>query len=164
MEPFGSILGALGSIASIISLVALWKKGGTWILRGLLLSVAALTVLSSYFSYQYFALTKPAVERLAKQESLRTAVQGFIKNNYAEVTQFDIGANEGIVNSGLIILEIHQELFPDTYKKIKSEFITDNEFVQNYRDKHEHRRASEVAAQRMLTLLKALAGVHPSAI
>jgi hypothetical protein len=158
LEPFGSILGALGSIASFISAFALWKQRTSWVLPAALLLIFALTALSSYFSYQYFQLTQPVVVRRAKQDALRSSIQAFLAKYPTAPSYWEPGQNEGIIKSGLIILELHKDLFPDSYAKIRSDVDADISFAQQHRDGQDQRAAMYTAAKNVLTVLKALAG------
>jgi hypothetical protein len=158
LEPFGTILGALGSIASLVSLVALWKTNKPWLLRGLLVLVFVLTALSSFFSFKYFTITQPEAVRKAKQVELKSAVQAFLKDNPIQPSYWEPGQNEGIIKSGLIILELHKDLFPDSYSKIREDIKADIEFAQQHRDTQNNRDAMDAAAKNILTILKALAG------
>lgn len=158
MEPFGSILGALGSIASLVSLVALWKKGQGWALRLALCAIFGLTGFSAVLSFRYFQATRPEAIRLAKQVALRGSVKEFLRSNSIDASYWSPGQNEGIVKSGLILLEMNKDLFPDSYSRIRADIDADIAFAQQHRDSQEQRVAMDVAAKNMLTLLKALAG------
>ena len=131
MEPFGSILGAVGSIASLISFFFSWKFSETWGLRVSLFFVFILAGFSSYFSYQYYESTKPEIVRQQKQKELRIAVKEFIGNDSLYASYFSPGESEGIINSGLIILEQYKELFPEQYLRIKQQIISELKYAKN---------------------------------
>lgn len=158
MEPFGSILSALGSIASIASLAAIWKAERGWLLRSAFISIFILTATSSYLSYQYYELTQPEGIRESKQIELRAAIKEFLSKTPINSSYWEPGQNEGIIKSGLIILELYRDLFPETYLRIKKDIDADITYAQQYRDKEEQRRALDTAAKSILTTLKALSG------
>lgn len=158
MEPFGTILGALGSIASLVSIVALWSTYKPWLLRSLLILVFVFTALSSFFSFKYYTTTQPEAVRKAKQAELKSSIQAFLKDNPIQPSYWEPGQNEGIVKSGLIILELNKDLFPDSYSKISEDIKVDIEFAQQHRDTQNNREAMDAAAKNILTILKALAG------
>jgi F0F1-type ATP synthase membrane subunit a len=112
LEPFGSILGAAGSIASLISLYFCWKISETWGLRISLIFVLLLAGCSSYFSFQYYESTKPELVRQKKQQELREAIKKFINEDSLHASYYEPGESEGLINSGLIILEQYKELYP----------------------------------------------------
>lgn len=158
MELYGSILGALGSIASIVSLAAVWRAHPSWLLRFSFVVIFSLTASSAYFSYQYYQVTKPEIVRAAKQAELNAAAKRFISNNQMTTSYWVSGENEGIIKSGLILLELYKELYPDTYARIKSDIDADLDYAQKHRDGQEQRQAMETAAKSIIKTIKTLAG------
>lgn len=98
--------------------------------------------------------------RRAKQTELRAAVQAFLSKTALESDYWEPGQNEGIVKSGLIILELNKELFPDSYNKIRADVDADIAFVQQRRGTEQHRQVMDAAAKNMLATLSALAGAR----
>lgn len=158
MELYGSILGALGSIASIVSLVAAWRTNPSWLLRFSFFLVFSLTTSSAYFSYQYYQVTKPEAVRAAKQAELNAAAKRFITNNQMTTSYWVPGENEGIIKSGLILLELYKELYPDAYARIKSDIDADLDYAKKHRDEQQHRQSMETAAKSIIKTIKTLAG------
>lgn len=154
MDYFGSILGAIGSIASLVSLIAFWRSESAWRLRIALIIIVILTASSSYLSYQYYAATRPEIVRQERQQALRKAAQTYIQTNSLTTSYWQPGVNEGIVKSGLAILEVYKEVIPETYASIKLDIEEDMNFGQQHRDKEEQRQALETAAKNMITLFK----------
>lgn len=95
--------------------------------------------------------------RHAKQVELQSSIKVFLAKYPAEPTYWEPGQNEGIVKSGLIILELNKDLFPESYAKIRGDIDADMAFVQQHRDKQEHRAAMNAAAKNVITILRALA-------
>ena len=158
MELYGSILGALGAIASIVSLAAAWRAHPSWLLRFSFFLIFALTTSSAYFSYQYYQVTKPEMVRAAKQAELTAAAKKFISNNQMTTSYWVPGENEGIIKSGLILLELYKELYPDAYVRIKSDIDADLDYAQKHRDEQEQRQSMETAAKSIIKTIKTLAG------
>lgn len=158
MDLFGSILGAMGSIASLVSLIAFWRSASAWRLRVSLILIVILTASSSYFSYQYYASTRTGIVRQERQQALREAANNFIQTNSLTTSYWQPGVNEGIVKSGLAILEVYNDVIPDTYTLIRFDMGEDVKFGKQHRDKEEQRQALDNAAKTMITLFKTLAG------
>jgi hypothetical protein len=66
------------------------------------------------------------------------------------------GKNEGIVKSGLIILEMNKELYPDSYSMIRSDVQKELLYVQEHRDNN--REVIYNLAENLYLVLKALSG------
>lgn len=161
LEPFGSILGAVGSVASLISLYLSWKVSESWGLRISLAFVVLLAGLSSYLSYQYYDSTKPEMLRQKKQQELRTAVKEFIDGDRLNASYYQPGESEGIINSGLIILEQYKELYPEQYQRIKDQIESDLQSAKSISDRKSpaYRELMEQTGVSMGVTLKRLAGV-----
>ena len=160
LEPFGSILGALGSVASLISLYFCWKISEKWWLRISLFLVFILAGLSSYFSYQYYESTKPEVVRQNKQKELRLAVKEFINGTSFHASYYEPGESEGIINSGLIILEQYKELYLDQYERIKNGIESELKRAKEIDDRQsiEYRDLMKQTGKSMGVTLEKLAG------
>lgn len=158
MELYGSILGAIGSVASIISLIVFWSNNDSLRLRGALFTILILTGLSTYFSYNYYVTTQPEIVRGAKQAELRKAAKKFLADNRYYSSYWNTGKNEGFIKSGLILLELYKELYPDTYQRIKSDVNLDMAYAQNFRDKAHQRQSMQTAAESIRMTIKSLAG------
>lgn len=160
LEPFGSILGAVGSVASLISLYFCWKISETWGLRISLFFVFILAGCSSYFSFQYYESTKPEIVRQNKQKELRVAVKEFINGTSLHASYYEPGESEGIINSGLIILEQYKELYPDQYLRIKQQIESELRRAKEIDDRQSiaYRELMEQTGKSMGVTLKKLAG------
>lgn len=157
MDILSTILGAVGSVASIVSLLFYWK-GDKKIVKVLMFVVVITTGAATIFSYKYYQSSQPDRIRKEKMDSLRSAIRSYIYGNKLSSNYWNSGDNEGIINSGLAILEINKELFPDTYAKIKSDIESDLKFSQQHRDSGDERYAVSKAANNIVMTLKALSG------
>jgi len=160
LEPFGSILGAAGSIASLISLYFCWKISETWGLRISLIFVLLLAGCSSYFSFQYYESTKPELVRQKKQQELREAIKKFINEDSLHASYYEPGESEGLINSGLIILEQYKELYPEQYLRIKQQVESELQRAKeiNDRESSSYRELMNQTGKSMGVTLKKLAG------
>lgn len=157
-ELFGIILGAMGSVASLISLLFSLQRHTSRLISMSLALILLLTGTSSYFSYQYYQISKIGVIKQKQRELMQTTIRSFLDDYPTSPSYWNPGQNEGIVKSGLIILEMNKELFPETYDKIKSDIEKDMVYAQQHRDQQEHRQAIKVAADNIYFVLKTLSG------
>ncbi|EPW3765988.1 hypothetical protein ACWI58_001371 [Vibrio fluvialis] len=158
-ELFGVILGAMGSIASLVSLIfSFGKIHESKVIPLALILILGLTASSSYFSYQYYEVTQPEYIHAKKMEQLRDSARSFIKQYPSYRDYWDEGANEGIAKSGLLVLEVHKELFPETYESMKNDIKKDIDYSKQYRDQSGQRQALENVAQAVYSTMKTLAG------
>lgn len=153
IELFGSALSALGSIASLISIIFIVKRENKRIFIALLL-ILALTTSSSYYSYKYFQSTNDKYILETKKFEFKSAAKSFV-NTYPSLSYWEPGQNEGVANSGLLLLEMYKDLFPETYLKIKKDFENDTNFSKENRDQAGQRQSLETAAKNIYTLIKA---------
>jgi len=152
---YGIILGAIGSMASILALVLqLYKEKKQHKLTFLLVLILILTCSSSYLSYKYYETTQPERIRMKKQESLSESAKSFIDTYPSFRSYWDAGENEGIAKSGLLILEMHQDLFPETYIQIKNDLEEDLKFGREFRNQEEQRFTSQTSAKQIYNILK----------
>jgi len=158
-EIFGVILGAMGSIASLISLIFSISKGRESIkLSVSLLLVVFLTGTSSYFSYQYYKVTQPEYIKTQKMTQLRASAKSFISQHPTFRSYWEEGINEGVAKSGLIVLEMHKDLFPENYASIKSDIEKDIAYSKEHRDSSGQRQSLEAAAELIYSTMTTLAG------
>jgi hypothetical protein len=158
MELYGSILAALGSIASLISLVSVWKGHEQKLLRFSFILIFVLTTSSAFFSYKYYESTKPEVVRAARHAELKSAARLFLSNKPLNPSYFEPGENEGIIKSGLILLELYKDLYPETYARIKTDIESDLKYAQSHRNKSEQRESLDSAAKAILKVISILSG------
>ncbi len=158
-ELFGVLLGAMGSIASLISLIFSIAKGKESIrLSVSLLVIVCLTGTSSYFSYKYYEVTQPEYIKAKKIENLKASAKAFVEQHPSFRSYWKAGENEGIAKSGVIVLEMHKDLFPDNYKSIKADIEKDISYSKKHRDQAAQRQSLEAAAQTIYSTMKTLAG------
>ena len=144
---FGIILGAMGATASLISLIySLTKRKENWRLSTALVVIMLLTGTSAYFSYRYYEVTNAENIERRKREDLRVSAQAFL-NQYPTFTSYwNSGQNEGIAKSGLLILEMYSDLYPESYHQIKLDIQADVSFAQEHRNESLQRQAMKNAA------------------
>ncbi|MFQ5753401.1 MAG: hypothetical protein ACE5HI_15535 [bacterium] len=155
---FGVIFGAMGSAGSLISLIFSLTKGKeNWKLSASLAVIMLLTGTSAYFSYRYYEVTKSENIKQKMRGNLETDAQAFL-NQYPTFTSYwNSGQNEGIAKSGLLILEMYKDLYPENYDKIKSDIYEDVNFAQEHRDESQQRQAMKNAAENVYHIFKTLA-------
>jgi hypothetical protein len=157
-ELFGVILGAMGAVASLIMLLFFLKQHASWQITVSLAIIILLTGTSSFFSYQYYQISKREIVEQRQRELMQATIRSF-EYTFSTPPYSDApGRNKGIVKSGLIILEMNKNLFPETYVKIKSDIEKDIAYTQQYRDKYKQRPVMQKAAESIYFILKALSG------
>lgn len=156
---FGVVLGAMGSIASLVSLLFSISKGKESIRISIaLFLIMCLTGTSSYFSYNYYKVTQPTYIKSQKIKELKKSAQSFIKQHPSFRDYWNEGKNEGIAKSGLIVLELHKDIFPDNYDSIKKDIEKDIAYSKEHRDESGQRQSLEAAAQAIYSTMQTLAG------
>ena len=115
---------------------------------------------SSYFSFQYYESTKPELVRQKKQQELREAIKKFINEDSLHASYYEPGESEGLINSGLIILEQYKELYPEQYLRIKQQVESELQRAKeiNDRESSSYRELMNQTGKSMGVTLKKLAG------
>ena len=156
---FGVVLGVMGAIASLISLVFTVAKGRNSTALSISLAlIFILTCTSSFFSYKYYKVTQPEFIKAKQIESLTKSAKTFIMEYPSFRYYWEEGENEGIAKSGLLILEMHKNLFPDNYETIKADIEKDIEYSKEHRNESGQRHALKSAAQTIYSTMRTLAG------
>lgn len=158
-EIFGFVLGIMGALASLILLIyTITKEKKQLALIISLILILILTGTSSFFSYKYYSVTQPEYIKTRQLESLTQSAKNFIDEYPSFRDYYDEGENEGIAKSGLVILEMHRELFPDSYETIKADIELDIKYSKENRDKSGQSQSLETAAQTIYSTMRTLAG------
>lgn len=155
IELFSVVIGGMGSVASLVTLIFAIKKDNTQTAISLAL-ILTLTATSSIFSYKYYVATNKEYILENKRAELRETATSFI-NKYPEFTNYwNEGQNEGIANSGIIVLEMYRDLFPENYERIRNNTQQDIEKAKNATMDSQKREFLEGSAENIYLLMKTL--------
>ena len=112
------ILGALGSIASLIGFLTAVKDQIK--LQKILFSIIMLlSIITLFISVRYQNLSNEILEVKNRREAARVEASKLLNKLPSSSAFGSVGENQGSIYAVLSFLESYQDLFPDTYKSYK---------------------------------------------
>ena len=161
-----SIVSNLGSIASIIGLIFVFKeKNSTQLIKVLIVLVVILSCSTSYLiqknskyeSAQYQNISKNFADNM-KLRNIEKQASDLLSKFPSHISEYEPGQNEGIVYGVLRFLESNKEGYPELYLQFKSNILSDVEKAKGLRGTSEHQIIMKSAARASYQLLTSMSG------
>lgn len=165
-----SIISNVGSIASLIGLIFVYKENSsTKYVKALFILVVCLSFTTSYLIHQNNKYESAQYQKVAEsfnqsmiQGRIEREAQTILENLPSTVNAFDPGENEGIVYSVLGFVEKHKNNYPELYHQYKTNILGDIDKAKELRGTAEYMDIMENAAKASIRMLSSMTGKQKS--
>jgi len=149
------ILGAIGSIASIIGFFAAIKdqKKLSKSLFGIILVLSVITII---ISVKYKNLSDEILNVQNRRESAKLEASKLLQKLPSSSTFGSTGENQGTIYAVLSFLESYKDLFPETYKSYKTNVTNKINILDKTTDQEYYEKQIDIAGDTALQYLRSI--------
>jgi len=149
-----TVIGTLGSIASIITLIVYFRSENTRsLIKWLLGLIVFLSIATAAVSYQNYLYSSEERRMTIRKEEAKIEAQQILNSFPSYISRSEKGKNEGIVNIGVTYLDKYSDIYPLSSKRIMTHLDEDIQAAKADRESRKHEEIMETAAQAIVQMM-----------